>query len=270
MEDLELMHHYTAHAFLTMPGVEQAKQIWGYAVPQEAFKHRFLMHTILAFSSNHLAHINPSRSHHYRLLASTHQAAALTGLNTNLSVGNLNPENCHALFAGASLVTLNAFADADAHSLNALLDIFQLLRGMNMILSTTEPFIEKGPLSVILKPLPTPPKPSPLISSFLVDVQAAAYRSHPTCPDERTRIAADLLGGALQHGIEYSGHPALRAVFLWPIRLENEYIDALKARTEPSVINLFRQYCRILEYAGTDWWFLSGWRNVSQQILLQS
>ncbi|PSN72453.1 hypothetical protein BS50DRAFT_569941 [Corynespora cassiicola Philippines] len=266
MLDLELMHHYTAHAFLTMPGVEQAKQTWGYAVPQEAFKHSFLMHSILAFSAYHIAHISPSRASQLRLLASTHQTAAINGLNQVLP--DVTTINCHALFVGASLVTINAFADAGEYTLESLIEIFQLLRGMNFILSATEPLLEKGPFSVILKPLPNPPKPPPLLSSFLVELSTPNSAPDGTSINvsESCITATDSLREALQFGIDFSPHPALRVVMLWPIKLDTAFIDELRYRQDPNVSHVFRHYCRILEFAGTEWWFLAGWRNISYHI----
>ncbi|KZM28623.1 uncharacterized protein EKO05_0000020 [Ascochyta rabiei] len=149
MHNLELMHHYTAHAHMTMPGLQAAKQIWGFAVPQEGFKHPHLMHVILSFSANHLAYINLSRASYYRVLASTHQSAALTGLNRTLA--DLGPANCHALFASASLTIMNAFADARTYSLEILIEILQLLRGMSFVLNTAVPWIENGPFDAIIR-----------------------------------------------------------------------------------------------------------------------
>ncbi|KAF2680481.1 hypothetical protein K458DRAFT_489906 [Lentithecium fluviatile CBS 122367] len=271
MEDLELMHHYTAHSYLTMPGVETARQTWGYAVPQEAFKYRFLMHSILAFAANHLAHIHPSRSHHFHLLGSTHQTASIKGLNEEISNHEMAAINAHALFAGASLISLNAFADTDGHNLNALIDIFALLRGLHTILGTTEPLIRKGPFADIVRQIPVPSehKPPPLLSAFLVDIQALSTGLRPLYPDDRCN-AAELLREALQNGIENSTYPALRAVMTWPMNIDTEYLELLRARTDQDVVGVFRQYCRIMEYAGTEWWFLSGWRNISQQFLLHS
>ncbi|KAF2635201.1 hypothetical protein P280DRAFT_511309 [Massarina eburnea CBS 473.64] len=280
MEDLELMHHFTAHAHTTIPGPATAQQIWGFSVPQEAFKYRFLMHAILAFAAEHLAHINPTRAQHYRILGSTHQAAAITGLNNEISTVDLTSENCHALFTGASLIIMNAFAEPEAYNLKALVSIFTLCRGMNTILMSSESTISKGPFAGLLRPLPNPPQPSPLLSSFLVDINALAEGSHPSYSVSRNNghdtsmmarnDAAELLRESLQLGIETSQHPALRAAMLWPIRLDPEYLECLKARSDPAVASVFRQYCRILEYAGAEWWFLSGWRNISQQFLLHA
>jgi Fungal specific transcription factor domain len=175
MQDLELMHHYTAHSHMTMPGLETAKRIWGFAVPQEGFKHPHLMHSILSFSANHLAHINLSRASYYHVLASSHQSAALTGLNGALA--DLGPANCHALFASASLTIMNAFADARTYSIEVLIEIFQLLRGLSFVLNTAVPWIENGPFAAIIQPTSADQlnKPSALLSSFLVEIQTASY-----------------------------------------------------------------------------------------------
>lgn len=266
MHDLELMHHFTAHAYLTLPGIEYTKQIWGYAVPQEAFKFPFLMHSILAFSANHLVYINPSKATHFRLLSSTHQTAAVTSLNKALA--DLGPVNCHAIFVGASLTVMNAFADARIYDLDVLVETFQLIRGMDYVLSKATPMIEKGPFAAIIRSTTDPPKPSPLLSAYLVDVQASCYSaSKDPSPSELARIkATEVLRQSLQYSLETSPHPALRAAMIWPISIESEFIEMLKSRTDPGVRALFKQYCTLLEFAGTDFWFFGGWRGISEQL----
>ncbi|KAF2178032.1 hypothetical protein K469DRAFT_601024, partial [Zopfia rhizophila CBS 207.26] len=259
MADLELMHHYTAHAWNTMPGVDQAKQTWGYGVPQEAFRHNFLMHCILAFSAYHLAYINPSARHKYRLLASTHQTAAITGINRVLP--DINAANCHALWAAASLITLNAFADSSSNSLDALVEIFYLLRGMNTILNTSEPLIHTGPFAVILRQATDNPKPPPLVSSFLVELQSFAVGTSESSPAV-SRAAVDLRD-SLQFGIDHSGYPTMRAVMLWPVKLDAEFIEAIKVGQDAATGELLARYLQILGYAGAEWWFLAGWQNIS-------
>lgn len=266
IHDLELMHHFTAHAYLTMPGVEHTKQIWGYAVPQEAFKFPFVMHSLLAFSANHLAYINPSKASHFRLLSSTHQTAAVTRLNKALT--NIGPDNCHAIFVGASLTVLNAFADARTYDLDVLVETFQLVRGMDYVLNKATPMIEKGPFAAIVRPVNDSPKPSPLLSAFLVEIQAScSSRSSEPSAAELARIkATDVLRQGLQYSLETSPHPALRALMIWPISIDSDFIEMLKQRTDPDVREVFRQYCRLLEYTSTEFWFFQGWRGISQQL----
>lgn len=266
MYDLELMHHFTAHAYLTLPGIEYTKQIWGYAVPQEAFKFPFLMHSILAFSANHLTYINPSKATHFRILSSTHQSAAVTGLNRALA--DLGLANCHAIFVSASLTVMSAFSDARIYNLDVLVETFQLLRGMDYVLDKTTPMIQKGPFAAIIRPTIDPPKPSPLLFTFLVEVQAACIPiTEESTPREIAIIkATEVLRKNLQQCLETSPHPAMRAAMLWPISIDQDFLEMLKVRTDPDVRALFKQYCKLLEYAGTDFWWFIGWRGISQQL----
>ncbi|KAH7377672.1 hypothetical protein BKA66DRAFT_443219 [Pyrenochaeta sp. MPI-SDFR-AT-0127] len=266
MYDLELMHHFTAHAYLTLPGIEYTKQIWGYAVPQEAFKFPFLMHSILAFSANHLTYINPSKANHFRILSSMHQSAAVTSLNKALA--DLGPVNCHAIFVSASLTVMSAFADARIFDLDVLVETFQLLRGMDYVLDKTTPMIKKGPFAAIIRPTVDPPKPCPLLYTFLVDIQGSctAITEESTSREIAIINATEVLRQALQCSLETSPHPAMRAAMMWPIGISAEFIEMLKKRTDPDVRALFKQYCKLLELAGTDFWWFIGWRGISQQV----
>lgn len=265
-QDLELMHHYTAHAHQTLPGTAHIKQIWGFAVPQEAFKYPFLLHSILAFSSNHLAYINPSRAPYFRFAASAHQTAALTTLNK--AVADIGPSNCHSIFVAASLTVINAFADARAYDLDVLLETFQLVRGMDYVLENVTDMLKKGPFAAIVRPIEDPPKPSPMLSAFLVEISAMCCNTHtnPSPSDPVVAGAIEKLRNGLQYGLETSLHPALRAVMIWPISIESEFIDILKERTNPEVREILKHYCRVLEHASTDFWFLVKWRGISQQL----
>ncbi|KAF2108442.1 hypothetical protein BDV96DRAFT_652695 [Lophiotrema nucula] len=260
MQDLELMHHYTAHAYSTMPGMDQAKQTWGFVVPQEAFRYKFLMHCILAFSASHLAYIDLQSRPRHRLLASSHQSAAIADLNRVLP--DVTPSNCHAVFAASSLITVNAFAESASNSATALVEIFQLLRGMNIILSGSEALIHGGPFGAILRQIPDQPKPlPPLLSSFIVELQSLVVDIGSSSPVAYT--AAQQLIDSLNYGIDNSTHPAMRAVMYWPIKLNQEYIDALPNAPDEQVRKVMQQYLRILDLAGSEFWFLSRWREVA-------
>jgi len=211
---LHFSSYDTVHSYLTIPGAEPARQFWGYGIPQEALKYRLRMHSVLAFVANHLAHVHSSRAQHFHLLGSTHQTAALKGLSAEMTA-----TNSHALFTGASMISLNAFANVEGHSLNALVDIFAFISGLHTILKTAEPLLIKGPFADIIRQVPRTVKPPPLLSAFLVDIQGLSTGLHPAYPGSRCN-AAELLREALQNGIEHSPHAALRAVRHRPGRID--------------------------------------------------
>jgi hypothetical protein len=258
MDDLELMHHYTAHAHLTVPGNDQAKQIWGFLVTQEAFRHKFLMHCILGFSAAHLAYIDPQSPKH-RIQASSHQSAAISEINKVLL--DITSSNCHALFAATSLITLNAFAGSASNTVAALFEVFQLLRGMNLILDNKHDIIWNGPFRSIFQYAPDPSRSlPPLLSSCMVQLRALMEHTQLCSPAAYT--AADQLLDSLQSGIDSSAHIAMRAVMLWPIKVEQDFIDAVGTRRDEHAIRVMQQYLRIVNLAGAEFWFMSSWRNI--------
>lgn len=260
MDDLELMHHYTAHAYLTVPGNDQAKQAWGFLVTQEAFRHNFLMHCILAFSASHLAFIEPQSRSKHRIQASSHQSLAITEINRVLLA--VNPSNCHALFAATSLITLTAFAESPSNTIAGLLEVFQLLRGMNLILKDNQDLIWNGPFNQIFQHAPDPARPlPPLLSSCMVQLRnlmEGTRLKHPLA-----YVAAEQLVQSLQSGIYSSAHIAMRAVMLWPIKIDQAFIDAAQIRDDEHVVNVLQQYLRIVNLVGTEFWFMSSWREIS-------
>ena len=266
LRDLELMHHYTSHAYQTLPGSDEIRQIWGFAVPKEAFKFDFLLHSILAFSSNHLAYINPSRATHFRLAASAHQSVALTGLNK--AITDIGPLNCHATFASATLAVMNAFADARAYNLDVLMETFHIVRGIHVVMKDVTHMLLRGPFALIIKPVGDPPKPPSSLSTFLAEIKALGCSASMNSPQSSPVIveAVEQLRIALQYALDTTSHPALRAIMIWPITLETEFLETLRARDHPDVRALLKHYCKLLEYASSEFWFLSRWRGISEQL----
>lgn len=253
------MHHYTAHAHLTVPGDDQAKQTWGFLVTQEAFRHRFLLHCILGFAALHLSYIEPQDRSRYRMRASAHQAAAIAGVNSVLP--NITSSNCHALFAATSLIMLNAFAESTSNTIGALLGIFKLIRGVNVILEDKHEIISKGPFRLIFQLAPDRSRPlPPLLSSCMIQLSALMEEAQSSSPVAFT--AAHQLLESLQSGIDSSSHIAMRAVTYWPIKVDQGFIDAVEAGRDENVVRVMQQYFRIMSLAGSEFWFMSSWRNI--------
>lgn len=254
------MHHYTAHAHLTIPGDDQAKQTWGFLVTQEAFRHKFLLHCILGFAASHLAYIEPQARPGYRIRASAHQAAAIAGVNNVLP--DITSSNCHALFAATSLIMLNAFAESSSNTLGALLGIFRLIRGVNVILEDKQDTISNGPFRLIFLHAPDRSRPlPPLLSSCMLELQAIMEETRLCNPTAFT--AANHLLESLQSGIDSSAHISMRAVMFWPIKVEQNFIGAVEPGQDGNAVRVMQQYLRIINLAAAEFWFMSSWRNIS-------
>lgn len=154
--------------------------------------------------------------------------------------------------------------------MEALIEIFQLLRGMSFILNTAIPWIESGPFAAIVRVAngDQPNKPSALLSSLLIEIQAASYPLRGgSAESQASRIkAVEQLRQAVQYSLNTSDYPALRAVMTWPTTVEADFLGALKEGPDADTREVMKLYCRLLELAGSEWWFVSGWRGISSRI----
>jgi hypothetical protein len=107
MAHLELLHHFTivtSHTITTSSN----SHIWHATVPQIALSHEFVMHTILAVSALHIAHLRPEQRLDYREKAAMHQGRALQ--LQQLAMANPTQENADALFIFSFLLVYLASA----------------------------------------------------------------------------------------------------------------------------------------------------------------
>ena len=110
ISDLELMHHYSSNVFRAGLGTrKQVEYLWQEYIPQQALKHTFLMHGLLALSALHLAYRNPTTSTRYLQLCDKHQSIALSSFRTSLSA-DMTQDLADALFALASTISVSSMA----------------------------------------------------------------------------------------------------------------------------------------------------------------
>lgn len=263
------MHHYTATAYITMPGDAAAVRTWGREVPEHAFKHPFLLHCVLAFSAYHLAHARPSVSKEFNLHASRHQGAALEGMQRVLRNG-ITEDNCHAACCAASLLVLTAFAEQTATAtisgeeipIDALSNISILLRGMLGILEHTDGSVRTGPLKDIFREIGVPQLPPPILSTLLIQLQ----RHEDIFGPVRSAVAASAactLRDLVDYCLRASPHPALRVACLWLSRVNQGFWDAVRNGHDAAAQDVINIYMSVLQSAAEEWWYLSGWKRAS-------
>jgi len=76
MLNLELMHHYTSHAYATFTCDPALQLVWRDAVVQTALGCDFLVRSLLAVSAVHLAKVRPEKKDVYLSTAFEYHAAA--------------------------------------------------------------------------------------------------------------------------------------------------------------------------------------------------
>ncbi|KAJ0162104.1 Sterol uptake control protein 2 [Colletotrichum tanaceti] len=290
---LELMHHYSTATCLTLPRSDDAsgsRVVWQSEVPRLGLAHTFLMHEVLAIAALHLGHLHPERRASYALHASRHQSDAIAGLRGSLA--QITADNCHALFATSSLLLLNAYSTfpyqrgrsprssprsspppqsgspPDAPTVDDILDVFLLVRGMNHILSSAQPVIQAGPFAPFFAEVVTPAS-TPLLDAVarrLQSFRSALEETDDPDPDpspssSSKSVVAMEIGVFLQcitHAVESTATPEMRVALTWPINLTEEYLGLLRHR-DPAALTLLAYYCAVVRSTEAASWFMQGW-----------
>lgn len=266
--DLELMHHYSTVTCFLLPRGSQVGHIWQTEFVRLALNDEPLMHQVLAIAAFHLAYLNKSHRRQFHILASHHQSEAAMGLRKRLTQ-HVTPENAHACFAASSLMIIGAFAAFALHdetgelprpTLQDLLDIVGLSRGMDVVLSTWERYIHHGPFADLFKSSHNT-KPMFYLEAVCKKLADLGSRLRSGEVDELTPVVDREISNLIQsieESIRDAPVPALRGVMLWPIAMNMDFFAALRAR-KPLALTVLAYYCSILHEAQAHAWYLQGW-----------
>lgn len=148
----ELMYHYSTNTACRQFGVrDEIIDLWRDYIPQQALKHTFLMHGLLALAALHLAYRHPEAQMRYLQLCDKHQTVALKTFRTVLS-SDINPELADALFALSAVISISSMArscavnDAAAIDIDAIVEVFFLTRGVRDVIHVHYERIRQGPM----------------------------------------------------------------------------------------------------------------------------
>ncbi|KAL0938467.1 DUF814 domain-containing protein [Colletotrichum truncatum] len=267
--DLELMHHYSTATCLTMPRATDASNIWQFEVPRLGLTYMFLMHQVLAISALHLGNLHPEQRESYALHASQHQTDAIAGMRETLT--QISPDNCHPLFAASSLLLISAFATFpyqrsgpeghEAPTVDDVLDVFLLVRGMSNILSSSQPVIRGGPFRGFFMEVVTPSSTQLLdaIKQHLRTFQISLQSSNAS-PSTKQIVATEIamLLEWIDHATNTTAYPELRVALTWPIGLTEEFMQLLRSR-DPAALTLLAYYSVAVHSTEHTTWFMQGW-----------
>ena len=152
-----LMYHYSTYTGPDLAMTPELRIIWRNTIPEEAAKHPFLMHGILAISAMHLADKDPSSTNEFLPLSIHHQNLAISSFRTALTA--ITEENCTALFAQAAILSISCklFSCIKARrqppfrpSLDDIIEPYILTRGVGEVVGVAQHWIAKGPLQEFL------------------------------------------------------------------------------------------------------------------------
>ena len=258
------MHHYATVTFATLSNEDspQEADLWKTRLPLMSRDYEFLMDGLLALSSSHLAHLEPSRSQIHTEVAIHYQTCGLNGFK--LALGYITEANCHALFAFSILIALLGYSIPAISSdepiftpAESLISVFQLLRGVAVITQTREDILREGIFKVLLQPSGGPSPGSRRFS--LGGLEQAMLKLR-----ERADQVAKYVGPT-KHQVHISGIESLETSFehidryrsvgvviAWPIL--NEEIMLLFQQGDPMAQIILVHYGVMLLYVHDRWW----------------
>lgn len=263
VSDLELLHHFTTSTFKTFSTRAETARLWQIEVPKQAFAHVFLLHHMLALSAYHLAHLFPQRRQAHSLLASQHQSLGIRGMRMALT--RITANNCHALFASASFLFICALAASSAaeSTVDDLVDVFLLVKGIGSVLSSSDATIRSGPLSELFAQLGPPEQLNPTLNRVVLALEDFSGQLDKTrSGDERVRgiihAEAKRLAAAIREASATSKDPEYRVVAAWPILMMDNLVPLLRQRNH-AALALLSYYCVVFHEAELQYWFMKGW-----------
>lgn len=150
MLDLELMHHFTTYCSDIMTEhFDIMETLWQHEMPRIALRSQYVMHGLLGFSALHLASLQPERALLLRASATNHLDQALVLYRQDS--GPATAENADARFTFTWFVVMFAFAvPPSVPPIDAMVELFSLVRGIEVVLQETLLWIIQGPFAPIL------------------------------------------------------------------------------------------------------------------------
>lgn len=264
-QELYLMHHYATVTWSTLANIDSPEEVylWKVAIPREAMDHEFLMDALLAVSSLHLAHLEPSMSRFYTTAGVEYQTQGLCNFKTALN--DISGDNVNALFAFSIIVTVLAFAipatsheDSDSTPADSLQSIFELLRGVGVISNTAGETIRTGMFKILLEPHGGPHPSCDITCDSEVQGAMAMLR-------ERAGHLAKYVGPvhhqvyisciqSLETSFEHiSAYRSVARAIAWPV-LVSDRLMVLFQQKDPMAQLIWVHYGVLLLYIHDRWW----------------
>ena len=260
--DLELMHHYSTVTCFAISSIPAKHPTWQIAIPREALIYHFLMHALLAVSAAHLMRIRPSKRHIYEEAATRHRNLALTSSIPFLN--NINPINCHALFALSNIVSVLSLifphpsppsgSGLPSDPLDTTLEFFTVIRGVKTVLSSAQEWIAQGPFATFTEHN-WDPSLAPLASDVIAAFERLDKRVEETVEEP---ALCEVYAGAIQRlKVAFQTDEVIRdepgLVFIWPVVVPERYVAELSNRT-PMALAILGHYAVLLHSNNGPWW----------------
>ncbi|KAL2067749.1 hypothetical protein VTL71DRAFT_15845 [Oculimacula yallundae] len=248
VSDIELMHYYSMIRFSP---IARDSEIWTQVAPREAFKHRFLLHGVLAHAALFKGHLNPSTASDDVILAMQHFSSAIRLFQPVLN--DIRPDNAVAAFLLASLMVPISWGMPvvqrasqgivprmqPAEVMQHLFDILRLQRGMSHISTTGWPYLQEE-LAPLFDLQLNPP------GTIFPDEEEAVLGKLEECvllnvageTEERKQVYVDALGDFRRFYPTTNSPNAKAMIHSWPTKVSPSFLQDMNERIPVAIIFL--------------------------------
>lgn len=266
-----MFHFLTIAAQTLAPDSAAVYQYWQQIAYSVASSHEFVRHTLLAFSSLHIAHLQPQDVQKYLVLTSHHHAIAISGFKEQVTT--INGGNCDAIFIFSALLVLTELglmrpawddgsnADIDPvdkliQQLTVIQNILNLWRDARLV--RTEPLIRE------LIGHGRQPYTDAIVAeakTTLAYLEKINLRM-VTDPSEQMLFSKSIRELGVCYYFALLRPANWFSILRWAKAISPAFIVCLKAR-HPLALLILAQYCVLVHRTSRNHWWMRGW---SEQI----
>lgn len=250
VRELELLHHWclkTSNSF-----TPELIDLFQDHLVKEALRNTHLMEALLALTAFHIACETNDlvTSRDFTRTGMSYQTRAVTGLR--IVLGSLSPENCDPVFASSVLIMVCVMVSpflpighnrAFNFTAEAILPLADILRGLGLVIETSQRKVQQGPLSGMFN-VAWPSLPHSTVS--------------PTIESLRTINKSNSDSAVMpvfEHAIQALEKRILdnSAVFPWIALAGLEFIEQLKLQNGVALA-IFMVWGALISMADNMWW----------------
>jgi hypothetical protein len=266
--DMEVFHHFCTCASVDINSDAEVKELWRTTIPELACGYEFLMRSLLAFSSLHLARLRPSQREKYYTYSLLQHQTALQ--QATLALPHTTSETCAPLHIFTILTgmhtlgqprNLGEFAIVGESGIAQWLVLF---RGTIAVIDEFRESLEAGCLAplfrsrgerIALRESYNASDQTPYLSALLSLIQ------HSSCSASETEIYTEAVLG-LERSYKFMHNcPEEKYetgdVFVWLFRLSDEYLMRLRDGAQEALA-VFAFSCVLFKTLERFWW-IEGW-----------
>ncbi|KAI2792231.1 hypothetical protein POX_b02268 [Penicillium oxalicum] len=259
LDHLALELQWIMHTHKLCARNEESRRVWQISTLEEALHAPFLMHGILAMSALHFVHLQKDgRQAEWLDLAISHKSEALALFHEQLQ--SIDESNAKAMMSFAGIAVAFSFASAlncsspdDGPSVNALVDLLMLSRGVQTIINHASDFLRNsnfGPLFDTTDIGGALPSDLSEALNHLEELNLQCGRASPAHKGEMYKLAIEHLRSLGPYAYVEPG--SLTFVGGWAIRTPRDYLDELRNR-EPFALVILAHFCVLLNNVRQNW-----------------